>query len=154
MNAISDVDIRPQIFLSTPISSFDSDEERKVYKILAEKFISSVKELFPAANVCTEILEHSTTEEFDNPESALVADFNAISSCTHFVLVYPRPLATSALMELGYAMAMDIPCLIYANSIDELPYLAKPADSYRIKVVPITEYGKPTTNLQLFLALC
>lgn len=142
----------PRVFLATPISSIDGDTERAEIRALSRSFVSSVVGICPAAAVCSEILDHSVAEEYESPDAAATEDFGAISACSHFVLVYPRPLATSALMELGYAMAMDIPCLIYANNVNDLPYLARPAEeSGGITVLPIREFGSTTSGLSSFL---
>ena len=43
--------------------------------------------------------------------------------------IYPKKIATSALIELGWAMAHKKPIVIFAKKRDELPFLVKNADS-------------------------
>ena len=49
-------------------------------------------------------------------------DLNAIETAACFVLVYPRKVASSALVEIGYAIACGKPSLILVHSIEDLPY--------------------------------
>ncbi|MBA4072712.1 MAG: hypothetical protein C0497_12880 [Gemmatimonas sp.] len=68
-----------------------------------------------------------TPREFEDETLALRNNLSALTASRRFVLVYPRPLPTSALIELGYAMAMKIPTRIFVRDWKHLPFMLRSA---------------------------
>lgn len=62
---------------------------------------------------------------YASPEESAITDLNAIENATHFILFYPYKTSTSALIELGYALALRKKILIAVPDLKELPYLAQ-----------------------------
>ncbi len=52
----------------------------------------------------------------------------ALRAAHLFVMIYPGKIVTSALVEVGYAMALRLPCLLLVRDRDDLPYLLKQAE--------------------------
>ena len=71
----------------------------------------------------------SGPEAFSGEAAALRRDLEALRRSRMFVLVYPSKTVTSALVEVGYAMALRLPCLLLVNAREDLPYLLKQAES-------------------------
>jgi hypothetical protein len=71
----------------------------------------------------------SGPEAFTGESAALRQDLEALRNSRMFVLVYPSKIVTSALVEVGYALALRLPCLLLVNDTADLPYLLNQAAS-------------------------
>lgn len=98
-------------------------------------------------NIFCAALDVYENGEFDSPTESISKDLYGISNCDCFVFVYPQKIASSALIELGYALALKKPILMVAQSYDDLPFMAKGlADLYDHVAVG---YDKPfSTNAE------
>lgn len=67
------------------------------------------------------------SRDFEDEALALRNNLSALAAARRFVLIYPRPLPTSALIELGYAMAMKIPTRIFVRDWKHLPFMLRSA---------------------------
>ena len=67
----------------------------------------------------------SKPSDFEDEAAALRANLTALDHARRFLLVYPEPLPTSALVELGYAMARKIPIIICIHDWAHLPYMLR-----------------------------
>lgn len=65
---------------------------------------------------------------FTSEDEALRRDMAALRAARLFVMIYPGKIVTSALVEVGYAMALRLPCLLLVRDRDDLPYLLKQAE--------------------------
>lgn len=70
----------------------------------------------------------SQATEFTAEDEALRRDITALRHSRLFVLLYPRKLVTSALVEVGFALALGLPCLLLVNDKADLPYLLNQAE--------------------------
>jgi len=79
--------------------------------------------------------------EFDNPADAMKKNFQVLDQVTLFVLLYTTKEATSALIELGYAMKRAIPILVFAKEGIKLPFYLRQTDfpSNQIRVIRFSE---------------
>lgn len=68
-------------------------------------------------------------EGFTGEAAALRQDLEALRAARLFVLVYPERIVTSALVEVGYALALRLPCLLLVRDPADLPYLLNQAAS-------------------------
>jgi hypothetical protein len=66
--------------------------------------------------------------EFTAEDEALRRDIAALRHSRLFVLLYPQKLVTSALVEVGFALGLGLPCLLLVNDRDDLPYLLHQAE--------------------------
>jgi len=76
----------------------------------------------------------SNGQDFTQPEVAVQEDLCSISQSDGFVLIYPEVLPSSALIELGFALGLDKPCLIVTPKRSCLPFLARNLDKARYGV--------------------
>jgi len=113
------------VFIATPIAAFPSEKEyekfRTKLKILSEKMSEKV-DVFSAA------LTVPSFSAYSSPALSADQDFNNIKNSTHFILIYPQAVPTSALVELGYALALKKKILILASSRENLPYMTRELD--------------------------
>lgn len=110
-----------KIFLATPISSYSDDGALTEYKKRIREFIQELKK----DHMVFSELEHIADEnDYDTPEQSLLMDMNAIKESDMFILHMPRYVPTSALIELGIAIAERKKIIIISPDINILPYLA------------------------------
>lgn len=109
------------IFLSTPISCFEDKNELSNYK---QSIKLLLKELKKEHDVCSEIESIYEESDYDTPEKSIVTDLEAVKKCDFFVFHYPKKVSTSALIELGFAIACNKTIIIITPTISTLPYLA------------------------------
>ena len=110
------------LFLSTPISNFKTSSELNEYKSSVLELISILREKF---SVCSEIETINSKNDYDTPEKSITDDLNAIKKCDWFILHYPSQTPTSALIELGFAIALEKKIIIIPPEVSILPYLAQ-----------------------------
>jgi hypothetical protein len=110
------------IFLSTPISCFKNSQELGAYKAGIFKLINALRTRY---TLCAEIERIDNSSDFDSPQKSLDADLGAIRDCDLFLMHYPKCNPTSALIELGMAIAEQKRILIITTNKNELPYLAR-----------------------------
>src|SRR5271166_5837456 len=96
------------LFLAAPMSALDeSDYATERAGVLAE-------------------VEHPGG--FTGEADALRRDLTALRHARLFVLIYPGKIVTSALVEVGYALALRLPCLLLVRDRSDLPYLLNQAE--------------------------
>ena len=52
----------------------------------------------------------------------------------NFVMILPEKMVTSCLVEVGYAIALDIPCLVFVRDRGHLPYVLQEIGQQRNNV--------------------
>lgn len=113
------------LFVATPISAFSGEADLRSFKHRFVQFIEVVRSQLPDVEIFSEVLDIDSQEDYDDPASSAVKDFASIERCSHFMLVYPSPTASSALIELGFALALEKPVLVIAESLDDLPSVVR-----------------------------
>lgn len=112
---------RKKIFLAAPISGFVDDGEYQEYR---EKILELIFFLRKHSfEVYSEVECVSGKNDYDSPEQSAREDFKRISDSDIFLLLYPKKVQTSALIELGYACAKE-KVIVIVSSKSILPYLA------------------------------
>lgn len=108
-------------FLAAPISAFVDEDEYKEYRVKVLKLIA-----FLRANlivVYSEVEKINQNSTYDSPGQSVIDDFSKICESDFFVMLHPKRIQTSTLMELGYAYALNKKIII-VGAKDTLPYLA------------------------------
>ena len=110
------------IFVSTPITGFGNIQDFLSFKEYAVSIIDMLKSL---GYLVYNEFEHIESEKcFDSPSKSVDDDFMKIKKANVFILIHPRKMQTSSLIELGYACALQKKIIIIGN-YDDLPFLAK-----------------------------
>ncbi|NOQ23737.1 MAG: hypothetical protein GQ564_00100 [Bacteroidales bacterium] len=112
------------IFISYPIAGAKNKTEKNEIKdfiIQIEKKLKTwgYKEIFNATTYFD--------KEHDNQPPAVASkiDLKAVHDSKSFILLYPTKVATSALVELGYALGGDKNILICTTNSKILPFLVR-----------------------------
>ncbi len=128
------------IFISTPMSAFTEPNQLKennkliniVFDTLSKFEFSAIK--CPAKHVESE-------NDFSDKESSIVEDLLNVQRAEFFLCIYPTKVASSVLVEIGYAISKGKKCIIIVKEREDLPFLLQEADK-RITDLKIYEVKK------------
>lgn len=142
------------VFIATPISAFSSALDLQRFRFWLIETLSIVRNDRPDLSIESEVLGIETPKDYDDPSMSAIKDFRLIDEASHFVLVYPELSASSALVELGYALAHDKPVLVIAHSVDGLPSIVKSwcEQADRIKFIPFGAAEEVAVGIIEFLS--
>ena len=92
--------------------------------------------------------------KFSDVTLALNADLNALDKSDVFLLYYPVKVASSVLVEAGYALARKKPMILLPKNADDLPYFFKQAETASeqggpIPLIRICEYKSDRNFLRM-----
>ncbi|HME20006.1 MAG TPA: hypothetical protein VKI44_01340 [Acetobacteraceae bacterium] len=115
------------LFLAAPMSALDeSDYATERAGVLA--VVEQLGVLPGFARVYFAGAEIGHPGGFTGEADALRRDLTALRHARLFVLIYPGKIVTSALVEVGYALALRLPCLLLVRDRSDLPYLLNQAE--------------------------
>lgn len=120
-----------ELFISAPIAGVDKEQEYIAYRKNIIRLLEDAAQQVPIQKIHSVISEISSRSKYDSPEESANSDLEAISKSTHFILFYPCRVASSVLIELGYALALKKRTLIVATCMEDLPYMAQGLQSQR-----------------------
>lgn len=110
------------VFLSAPMASFDSDAQYIPFRDEVMKVVAALRARCHLAVFCAlEPIE--SMADFDLHGVSVQEDMAILGQSGSFVMLYPQKLATSALFETGYALALGLPSRLFVRSEQDLPYL-------------------------------
>lgn len=112
------------IFIAFPIAAVKNITERKALNDFAKRLETELKRI-GYKKIFNASLHFSNNHEHQPPPIAAKIDIKAIDSSKNFILLYPEKIATSALIELGYAMSGNKNIVMCSNNIYTLPFLAR-----------------------------
>lgn len=116
------------IFIATPIAGFLNKNDYKMYKKLIEEIVVEINRTNIFGNVYCEITNLDDIADYDSPAASVAKDFNNVLNSEYFILLYPQRVVSSALIELGYALAKGKKILIISSDKNALPYMALELD--------------------------
>jgi len=112
------------IFLSSPMAAFPTDDAYSKERAGMLDLIDCLRTNCNYQRFYYAGLNLASQNDFTGDEAlAAKNDFEAIEESTFFVLIYPAKLASGALVEAGYALALKKPCVYFVKDIDDLPYM-------------------------------
>jgi hypothetical protein len=131
---------RNTIFISAPMSSIDSDEYNKLRRCLLR-----VKELLQNigfTEIYCPIIEKDDPAHFDGRTRAIRDNFPNMKRAESMLVIYPRNLPSSSLVENGYGIALSKRMVIFHR--ENLPYILAEAggEIQNIKTYSFKEYNE------------
>ena len=111
-----------KIFLATPIAGFESDIKLAEYRTSITNFIYELKK---EHEVWAEADKIFSIKDYDTPQYSLKFDMSKIKESHVFLLHYPQRIVTSALFELGVAVALQKKIIIVVPKRTILPFLVQ-----------------------------
>jgi len=117
------------LFVSAPMAAFETNQEFQSSRSAIVNMVRAMKKHCQFEDVFYAGQEIESKENFESEDLSVVENYDALFRSRYFIFIYPKKIATSALIELGWAMAHKKPIIIFAKKRDELPFLVKNADS-------------------------
>jgi hypothetical protein len=112
-----------QVFLSTPMAAFKTDDEYKAGRAQFKKVFDALKSAGLTVYWASEKIESML--DFDTLDVSVLDDLTALQQSRRFALIYPQKLPTSALFEAGYALALNRFSHYFVRDRDDLPFLMR-----------------------------
>jgi len=121
------------VFLSVPMAGWPADEYEAGWH--------EIKKVYDALLACGLKVYWSgekidSVAKFQSTDVSATKDLPAIERSRHFMLVYPKKLATSAIFEAGYAYALGKPARYFTPVFADLPYLMRKLPAREGKSTP------------------
>lgn len=109
------------VFLSAPMASFKDDSEYQPFRAEVMKVIDALHRCGLSVFCALEAID--SMAKFGTHGISTHDDMDILEHCGSFVMLYPQKLATSALFEAGYALALGRPSMYFVRNEQDLPYL-------------------------------
>lgn len=122
------------IFLSTPMTSMYPGESFANFRVKVLDLIKFLEQELASVSVYYAGRTPPTTTKFEIPSRAFDIDIENLNAARLFFLIYPEPTASSALIELGFAIKLGIPLVIITRQRKRLPHLVQELDKNRSNV--------------------
>lgn len=76
------------------------------------------------------MLNAESQADFDEPEKATSDNFEKLKKAEFLVCIYSKPVATSMLGEIGYAIALNKKIIVFTNKRykGKMPYILRDGD--------------------------
>jgi hypothetical protein len=144
------VEYRYDVFISTPMSSFDrtryASHRKDILKVTALlEQQCNLKCYFAGQN-------RLTLADFETSDISLHNDYKALARSRYFLLVYPESIVSSVLVEAGVAIALNKPSIYFKQTGATLPFMLRNAantDAADIPRIRIYEYTDVSHVLQM-----
>jgi len=117
------------VFISTPMAAWT---DNKIYQKQRNDILSirdTLKSVCKFNKVFYAGSEITNAEFFDSKDTSARDDFDALRCSKQLLCIYPEKLASGTLVEVGAAIALNIPTLILVPSRKTLPYILEQADA-------------------------
>lgn len=117
------------VFISTPMASFSSNEEYQEHRQNIRRIIDALERNYHF-NVYYAGMHLPSQESFQQPDVGARQDSAALRQSTRFLLIMPLPLVSSCYVEAGYALALGKPSIYYHHREVELPFMLRQSAQY------------------------
>jgi hypothetical protein len=115
---------RYDVFLSTPMAAYKTDDTYGAARAQFKKLFDALKQK-GGLSVYWAAEKIEKRSDFDTIDISVLDDLKALPQSHHFVLIYPEEIATSALFEAGYALALNRSSHYFVRRREHLPFLMK-----------------------------
>jgi nucleoside 2-deoxyribosyltransferase len=130
---------KSNIFIAAPMSA---DEE--TFNSTREKIIELKEYLMEIydTDVYFAGTEYKKEIGFTYAYTAAEVDLKKLNECGRFLLIHPAKVASSTLVELGWALAQGKSCVLFYKNRDDLPFLVKGIQSPNIRGIEYTDINQ------------
>lgn len=135
----------PTIFVSVPVSSFAAKHFALRFQECLSSLLYSLRQSIPDAEIYCAAEETMRTGKYSSPREATIKDFGVLERSHLVLFIYPDSVPTSALIELGYAIARQKFIVCVTPALKTLPFMAQSfhelLPNYRLLEANILEEG-------------
>jgi len=137
----NEISIKHDLFIASPMASFDSDDEYKKDRQGILNLIDTFRRECKFKSIIYAGRDIRSMSDFDAPDLSVQDDFLALKESRYFIMVLPEKLASSVLVEAGAALALEKPSIYFVKDRHDLPFLLAQAEM-AFSSVKIYEYSK------------
>jgi hypothetical protein len=112
------------LFISCPMSSIDGEEYEQMHATV-ERMIDMMGEAGHSAYSAIRRVGHNRA--LDLEDISAETDLEALTKSRRFLMIYPKKVASSCLLEAGYALAHRMPSTYFVRNDKDLPYMLRGA---------------------------
>jgi hypothetical protein len=112
-----------KLFISTPLSAFDDETEYLKFKTWLNELATKIRISNKINYQFCAALKIKDLNSFEDPIDSIREDIEVLRTCNKFLFIYPKEMATSALVELGIALELNKDILIVQFNGVKLPYM-------------------------------
>ncbi len=125
------------LYISTPMASIEAPEydEQRTFLLNLENLLKDIG----FKNIFSPAISIEKQENFDGSTKANLDNYRELKQVDSFVGVYPKPLPSSVLIEIGYAIALSKRIVIFCKGKEDLPFMLREANA-TISNLKIDEY--------------
>jgi hypothetical protein len=112
-----------QLYFAVPMASVGAG-----YEDLREEMLGVLKVLRTELGFVTVFCaaeDRPRVEDFEDEAIALRGNLSLLRRSRCVVAVYPLPIVSSVLVEIGIALALDIPVLVLVKQREDLPFMLR-----------------------------
>lgn len=144
----SSTEFKFDVFISSPMDSFDCTDALEKSNSVANNVRLALRRNGVAETIFHAGSERPTKIDYEMPHQALVENFKILSTSDRFVFIMPENLPSSALVEVGAALAYKKPSVWFFKKGFQPPYLIRDgsAASNRDGIPNISVYEYETTE--------
>jgi len=115
----------PQIFVASPMDSLGTDTAFQIDREGVLRIVQALEQEMVEAKVHYAGSAIASRAAFDPELRGFEINCRALHTATAFVLLYPARIASSVLVEVGAALALELPIVMFVRSREDLPYLLR-----------------------------
>lgn len=119
--------VKYDVFLSSPMAAFTNDEEYKDDRKDTLRIVETLQDKCKFDSVFYAGRHIDSIDSFDAEDISIQNDYEALSKSRYFVMLYPKKIVSSVLVEAGWALALRKPSIYFVRNRDDLPFLLKEA---------------------------
>lgn len=132
------------LFVATPISAFETNTEYVTFRLWVTNLVNAIIANTGIVETFCVACMVKNQDLLDSPLNSLLDDIHELDCAEHFILIYPKPIATSALIELGYALAKEKNITIVHPKSVKLPFMASQLDTVyeNVTILSISDFDE------------
>lgn len=117
-----EIELQYHVFISYPMKAISDIRTRRRLGAIIDTVNVCLRNNYPHYTIFA-----SQDDELKGNEKLihLTDDFEALKKSKEYILIYPKKLASSVLLELGCALCMEKMITIFVKCEEDLPYLVK-----------------------------
>lgn len=126
------------LFISSPMASIKKEQYPEFrnnvisVKQSIEKYCDFSEIFYPGEEIPCQ-------DNFDGDLKAIEVNFSRLKECEYMLVIYPRKLSSSSLLEIGYGIALSKKIVVFCPKREVFPYMFQSADK-KINNINIIEY--------------
>lgn len=136
-----------KVFVSTPMSAFPDTTKFADFRGSVLVLLRALRRQIFVDSVYCALERTDSPAAFTSPRIAAEQDLYTLRRSHALVFIYPVRTPTSALIELGYAIAMKWPIIVCTPSRESLPFMVREIDHIETNVKMVISSELPSDEV-------